>query len=165
MACVLYETACRDYITRRDSVIMIITKITTAMKSRSRKTKVVVATIDQKIEDIFSKEFGENRIDIKFLRKASDVLLLILEEDIDLLIVDLELSGISGIDLIPIIRKSRPRLPLIVISNDFTYQVRKMVAQEGVTYQIFKPVNTRELTEVIETTQNILEGQVKAGLC
>ena len=127
------------------------------MESSSRKKQVVVATIDRNIEDLFFKGLGNNGLEVTFLRKASDVLLTILEEDLDLLIVDLELSGISGIDLIPIIRKSRPRLPLIVISNDFTYQVRKMVAQEGVTYQIFKPVNVGELSEVLKTTQNILE--------
>ena len=127
------------------------------MKTCSRKKQVVVATIDRNIEDLFFDGLGDDTLEVTFLRKASDVLLTILEEDLDLLIVDLELSGISGIDLIPIIRKSRPRLPLIVISNDFTYQVRKMVAQEKVTYQIFKPVNTGELTEVLKTTQSILE--------
>ena len=127
------------------------------MKSNSRKKQIVVATIDQNIEEVLSNSLGKKAFEVSFLRKASDVLLTILEEDLDLLIFDLELSGISGIDLIPIIRKSRPRLPLIVISNDFTYQVRKMVAQEGVTYQIFKPVNVRELSQVLETTQSILE--------
>ena len=127
------------------------------MESSSRKKQVVVATIDRNIEDLFFEGLEDDELEVTFLRKASDVLLTILEEDLDLLIVDLELSGISGIDLIPIIRKSRPRLPLIVISNDFTYQVRKMVAQEGVTYQFFKPVNIGELTEVLKTTQSILE--------
>ena len=127
------------------------------MKSSSRKKQIVVATIDRNIEDLFFEGLEDDELEVTFLRKASDVLLTILEEDLDLLIVDLELSGISGIDLIPIIRKSRPRLPLIVISNDFTYQVRKMVAQEGVTYQFFKPVNIGELTEVLKTTQSILE--------
>lgn len=127
------------------------------MDTSPHKKQVVVATIDRNVEEIFFNGFANKNFDVAFLRKASDVLLTILEEDLDLLIIDLELSGISGIDLIPIIRKSRPRLPLIVISNDFNYQIRKMVAQEGVTYQLFKPVDVQELSEVLETTQHILE--------
>jgi DNA-binding NarL/FixJ family response regulator len=58
--------------------------------------------------------------------------------------------------LVPIVRRSRPRLPIVVISRDFNYQVRQMVAQEGVTYQIFKPVDMREVSEVISTARSLL---------
>jgi two-component system nitrogen regulation response regulator GlnG len=128
------------------------------MEVATRDKQIVVATIDRQIEETFSKDMTNGRFHIRFLRKGSDILLTILEEDIDLLIVDLEVAGIEGIDLIPIIRKSRPRLPLIVISKDFNYQIRQMVAQEGVTYQIFKPLSAKELSEVVQTAHGLLQG-------
>lgn len=122
----------------------------------SRKKQIVVATVDPEVEAIFTRDLADARLQVTCLRKAGEVLLRILEDKVDLLIVDLDLSGIHGIDLVPIVRRSRPRLPIVVISRDFNYQVRQMVAQEGVTYQIFKPVDMREVSEVISTARSLL---------
>lgn len=125
-------------------------------KSGSRKKQIVVATVDPEIEAIFARDLADVRFQVTCLRKAGDVLLHILEDKVDLLIVDLDLSGIHGIDLVPIVRRSRPRLPIVVISRDFNYQVRQMVAQEGVTYQIFKPLDMREVSELVTTARTLL---------
>ncbi len=125
-------------------------------KSGSRKKQIVVATVDPEIETIFTRDLADVRLQVSCLRRAGEVLLRILEDKVDLLILDLDLSGISGIDLVPIVRRSRPRLPIVVISRDFNYQVRQMVAQEGVTYQIFKPVDMREVGELISTARSLL---------
>ncbi len=45
------------------------------------------------------------------------MLLKILDKDIDLAIIDENLAGMAGSKLIKIIKKSRPRIPLIIISS------------------------------------------------
>jgi len=122
-----------------------------------RKRLVVVATIDRMIEETLGNQLSSPDYNLSFVRKGTDVLAEILEKDVDLLILDLDLSGVMGIDILPVIRKIRPRLPIILISEDFTYRIRKLVAEQGITYQAIKPMSEEEAGAIGMATEKIIE--------
>ena len=73
-----------------------------------------------------------------------------LEKEICLLILDLDPPQGLNIDSIDIVRKLRPRLPIIVLSVDNSLEMLKMLVQKGVFYTVFKPIQADEIEEVIQ---------------
>jgi len=80
---------------------------------------------------------------------SGDLLLRILDKDVDLVIIDENLAGLSGSTLIKIIKKSRPRIPLIIISSGNSKEDLARVLEQGVYYFILKPVNAQEFKEAV----------------
>ena len=82
---------------------------------------------------------------------SGDLLLQILDTDIDLAIIDENLAGMVSSKLIKIIKKSRPRIPLIIISSGNSKEEFARVLEQGVFYFIMKPINGEELRRVVES--------------
>ena len=84
------------------------------------------------------------------LNQGSEVVLAVLDQDIDLIILDLDLEGMSGLEIIPIIKKTRPKIPIIVISGDNSIKTGGRILQYGIFYYLHKPINIKEISEVLE---------------
>ena len=82
---------------------------------------------------------------------SGDLLLKILDKDIDLAIIDEDLAGMAGSKLIQIIKKSRPKIPLIIISSGKSKEELARVLEQGVFYFIIKPINGEELKEAVDS--------------
>ena len=88
---------------------------------------------------------------LSWVAESGDLLLKILDKDIDLAIIDEELSGMAGSKLIQIIKKSRPRIPLIIISSGKSKEELVRVLELGVFYFIIKPINGEELRAAVDS--------------
>ena len=86
---------------------------------------------------------------LTWVGESGDLLLKILDKDIDLAIIDENLAGLAGSKLIKIIKKSRPRIPLIIISTGNSKEELARVLEQGVHYFILKPINGQELKEAV----------------
>ena len=73
------------------------------------------------------------------------MLLNILDVDLDLLIIDTELSGISGMETMPIIKKLRPNVPIIFVSSDISFEIGQQIAEFGIWSNLNKPIETDKL--------------------
>jgi DNA-binding NtrC family response regulator len=88
---------------------------------------------------------------LTWVGESGDLLLKILDKDIDLAIIDEDLAGMAGSKLIQIIKKSRPRIPLIIISSGDSKEELAKVLEQGVFYFIIKPINGEELKEAVDS--------------
>ncbi len=88
---------------------------------------------------------------LTWVGESGDLLLKILDKDIDLAIIDEDLAGMAGSKLIQIIKKSRPRIPLIIISSGNSKEELARVLEQGVFYFIIKPINGQELKEAVDS--------------
>lgn len=86
---------------------------------------------------------------LTWVGESGDLLLKILDKDIDLAIIDENLAGMAGSKLIKIIKKSRPRIPLIIISSGDSKEDLARVLEQGIYYFILKPINGQELKEAV----------------
>lgn len=87
----------------------------------------------------------------KVVEDSSDAVLSILEGDVDLAILDLDMKGEFGLKTIDIIKKSKAEIPLVVISGDTSIATGRRVMEKGVFYYLLKPLNKREVKEVIRS--------------
>ncbi len=114
------------------------------LHSGSKKT-ILIASDDKTTTECILNIIDKEQFNAICLRKASEVLLNILDVDLDLLIIDTELSGISGIEAMPIIKKLRPNVPIIIVSSDNSFEVGQQIAELGIWSNLNKPIETDKL--------------------
>lgn len=114
------------------------------LNSGSKKT-ILIASDDKTTTECILNIIDKEQFNAICLRKASEVLLSILDVDLDLLIIDTELSGISGIEAMPIIKKLRPNVPIIIVSSDNSFEVGQQIAELGIWSNLNKPIETDKL--------------------
>jgi len=123
----------------------------------AKKKLIVVGTIDFGVVEGLKQRLNGADYEVRFIQKGISVLVEILDNDVDLLILDLELAGVMGVEILPVIRRLRPRLPVILITDDFTHRIRKIAAELGITYQAYKPMSQNETEAIITATEKIVE--------
>ena len=67
----------------------------------------------------------------------------------DLVVSDLNMPGLSGLDVARELRRIRPDLPVVITSGYITEEVREKALQEGVRQVVYKPNTVDELCQSI----------------
>ena len=83
------------------------------------------------------------------VERGSDALLAVAENNICLVVLDLSVQEPSGARTFEVLRKMRPRLPVIVLSGDSSVETGRQILQLGVFYYLLKPLNLEELDQVV----------------
>jgi CheY-like chemotaxis protein len=91
---------------------------------------------------------------------GEEALLVVTRQPFDLLIADIRLPGISGLELKDRARKRSPEMHLILITGMTDYEIRQKVAQAGADAYFFKPI---DIPAFLDTVQKLL-GIVEPGL-
>lgn len=116
--------------------------------TRIEKFSMIVSTdsevINQLTEILMQHDYTV-MIEKSFLKFISSML----DKEISLLILDLDSPQGSNFDSIDIVRKLRPKLPIIVLLEDYTLETLKTLVQKGVFYSAIKPIQKEEIEEVI----------------
>ncbi len=82
-------------------------------------------------------------------RERARVIARILELNVKLIIVDMETEAVNGIDFLRLIKKLRPRVPLIVVTTDLSEEMHNCLLDAGAMYCLVKPVKEGEVTSVV----------------
>jgi DNA-binding NarL/FixJ family response regulator len=89
---------------------------------------------------------------INDVSSAEEALLEISRGPLDLLVTDLRLPGMSGLELVERVRKINPVARSILITGDPTEAVRRKAEALGVIAFLRKPIGTNLFLEIVEET-------------
>ena len=81
--------------------------------------------------------------------KATEALSLIKKFRVDLLLLDIQMQGASGIDMLKVLRRRHLHIPTIVISGYITQGIATELATLGVQGVVAKPFTPTRLTQEI----------------
>ena len=98
-------------------------------------------------------------MDIVELPSGEEALLVAFRKQVHLLITDIMLPGISGLDLVGRIRKNNPDLKIIMITGLMDPHVKEQVDQIGADAFFYKPVGAEKLLDAAQKCLGIVEGQ------
>lgn len=84
---------------------------------------------------------------------GEEAYLVFTHQPIDLLIADMRLAGMDGLELMVNLRKKRPELRVVMVTGMSDPQVREQVAKSKADAVFFKPVI---LADFLETVQSLL---------
>lgn len=72
-----------------------------------------------------------------------------LEEAFDLIVIDTDLAGMDGVESLSVLRRVRPNIPVVVVSEDVSEQVSRQIASEGAFYHFHKPLYEADFLKVV----------------
>ena len=84
------------------------------------------------------------------VERGADALLAIADDHFGLAIIDLAIREPAGAKTVEIVRKLRPRLPVIVLSDDDSVETGRQVLRHGPFYYLLKPLNLDELGQIVQ---------------
>lgn len=87
---------------------------------------------------------------VKVVERGSEAILALFDEEPDLIVIDLELIEIPGLKTIELMKRLRPRIPLIVLSGDASMETGGRVLEKGVFSYFIKPLDLPFFGEVID---------------
>jgi DNA-binding NtrC family response regulator len=74
---------------------------------------------------------------------------LVATDAFDLLVTDVVMPGLSGLDVLERVRSLRPELPVVVVTGAGTYQTLATAVERGAAATITKPFTHAELREAV----------------
>lgn len=90
---------------------------------------------------------------------AADALKYLAVNQVDVMITDIKMPEISGLELIARIRKRDKKTAIIILSGYSNFQFAQRAIELGVSRYLTKPTNPRELICVLEETEKKLGGK------
>ena len=126
-------------------------------------TRVLVVDDEPDVEILFRQQFRrevrQGLYSLDFARSGEDALDKLAGEDaatIALLVSDINMPGMSGLDLLPVVRERRPELPVIMISAYGDSGTIDTAMERGATLFLAKPVDFPTLKQNL--SQSVVRG-------
>ena len=122
--------------------------------------KILVAE-DNKINQMVAKQiFRKWKVDIAVANTGKEAVEMIKNNSYDLVIMDLQMPEMSGIEATKIIRESDPavldcKIPILALTADAFGESKQKVLEMGMNDYIVKPFNQDELYEIISKYRKV----------
>jgi CheY-like chemotaxis protein len=106
----------------------------------------------------------EHGFEVRAVSSAEDALKELEAADFDLLMADVLLPGISGLELMARFRRRNPETKAILVSGVHDPEIRKQVARAGADAFFFKPVELSDLLDAVERVFGLAGGFLPSEL-
>jgi diguanylate cyclase len=118
-------------------------------ESDEKKPRVLIIDDEELIRDLLCDILGENFL-CSTAVSAEDALLLLRQNQFSLVLSDIHMNGMSGIEMIPQVRNLAPDTVIVMISSEQNIDSAISVMREGAFDYIKKPFNIVHVRAVVE---------------
>jgi CheY-like chemotaxis protein len=121
---------------------------------------VLVLVVDDEpdVEALFRQQFRRDlraqRFVMDFANSAADALTRIagtVEQSLILILSDINMPGMTGLEMLPKVREMRPDVPIIMITAYGDPETKRKAIESGATGLLTKPIDFSLLREEIDT--------------
>ena len=85
--------------------------------------------------------------------RSSELIEQTLKTRFDLVVLDVELIGLNGVEALSILRRIHPKVPVVMVSEKVSPQVESQIAREGAFYHFHKPLYAEDFFKVIQAVE------------
>ena len=124
--------------------------------------RILIAEDDAAARRLYEKTFKQEGYEVVMVEAGGQILAEIAEGSFDLLITDLKMDSMSGLEALPIIRQKKPNMPIIVVSGYYVNMVEDF-HDKGFNVDLFlnKPVGLSELKRAVRQILGLPEETTK----
>jgi DNA-binding NtrC family response regulator len=102
--------------------------------------EVIIAMSDRKRLNRISGLLEANRINFSCVEKSVPLLYGAMRLNPGAIVLDLELEGAEGLDILPVLKRVNPDVPLIVISEDPSEETQAIAMGYSLHYYLIEPI-------------------------
>lgn len=109
-------------------------------------------------------EYGMADVEIHKAFSASDALAIMRKCPMDLIITDIRMPGISGIELMERVRKSSDSTAIILLTGYAEFEYAKQALTSGASDYLLKPVNDEDLISAVNKALQAVQKEWEAAV-
>jgi CheY-like chemotaxis protein len=128
--------------------------------SSKRKPKILAIDDQQLILDLISAMCQTVGYDVVTADSGRQGLDLATENDFDVVLTDLAMPGMSGLEVAEEIKKAKPNIPIILITGWEVNIEKQRLDASGIIKVLYKPFRIEQLTEIIN---DLVEQKYSSG--
>jgi len=121
---------------------------------------VIVADRDVEVRKQLLLLLSAKGYEVKTTDSASD-LIRELQRTLGIIVLDSELSGMKAYEMIPLIKRVNPKLPIIVMSESGSLELAQRIRNEGIFFYAMKPIDPDEIGTVVASAFKKLEHETQ----
>jgi len=107
--------------------------------------KILVVDDEKNVRVLFERILAKEGYEVECAASGSEAIDKLASNSFDLVVTDLKMDGIDGLDLIRKGKRTNQALPFILISGYGTAQTAVSAAQEGADVYLMKPIDMKDL--------------------
>ena len=119
------------------------------MNTRQAKTTILVVEDEAKMRRLLELQLGEEGFVVHSAPDAETGLQLLVREKPDLVVTDLRLPGMSGLEFLQAVKRVNAALPVIMMTAHGTVEAAVEAMKVGASDFVTKPFSLAELVLVI----------------
>jgi len=117
---------------------------------------ILVVDDEQVVLDSIRKLLKRENYNIFTVFSAAEALEVMRSEKIDIVLTDLMMPGIDGLELMALVKKDYPRVPVIMVTGYATINTALKATQLGAFDYIAKPFSKKELIAVMKRASDLV---------
>jgi putative two-component system response regulator len=117
------------------------------------ESKVLIVDDEQYVLDTASQILAEQNYSVVICSDANEAIDKMREDSIDIVLTDIKMPGISGLDLLEEIRKDKPLLPVILMTGYADLNLAVEAINRGAFNFILKPYHPEYLLQIIKKAE------------
>jgi DNA-binding NtrC family response regulator len=112
--------------------------------------KILVVDDEKHVRTLFERVLVKEGYQVECAASGSEAIDKLATNTFDLVVTDLKMDGIDGLDLIKKGKKAKQDLPFVLISGYGTAQTAGLAAKEGADVFLMKPIDITELKSAVK---------------
>lgn len=129
----------------------------------SRTIQILVIDDEQIVLDSVIKHLRKEEYEIRTVLLAPEALEMIDRDQPDIILTDLMMPEIDGLELMKRVKDKHPQIPIIMITGYATINSALQATQLGAFDYIAKPFTRAELTSVLRRAGEVVVGAAEGG--
>ena len=124
------------------------------------KKRILITEDDEEMRSLLKDFFEEEGFETDLVSNGVDALQKLAKEHFDLIITDIRMPGLTGLDILPGIKRLRPDASVIVITAFGSEEVYRKSFERGATAYLEKPIHFSKLRELIHKMVSAKEKRI-----
>jgi len=124
------------------------------------KKRILITEDDEEMRSLLKDFFEEEGFETDLVSNGVDALQKLAKEHFDLIITDIRMPGLTGLDILPGIKRLRPDASVIVITAFGSDEVYRKSLERGATAYLEKPIHFSKLKGMIHKVVSAKEKRI-----
>jgi len=120
------------------------------VEKETGKKRILIIEDDEEMRSLLKEFLDEEGYETDSVDNGSEAFHRLVGEVFDLVITDIRMPGLTGLDILPGVRKLQPEAPIIVMTAFGSDEVYHKVLERGATAYLEKPIHLDHLRNLIQ---------------
>jgi len=123
--------------------------------------RVLLVDDETELVETLAERLELRGIAARAVTSGEDALRLLLDQDFDVVLLDVKMPGISGLDVLKLIRRQRPRTQVILITGHGSAEDGESGVRDGAFDYVMKPIDIDTLVGKMKAAARKARGLVR----